>query len=53
MFASLYGNRDVDYWINSYLEQLPNEAQRPVGRPRKPNHAIQSEDQEKGINWFS
>ncbi len=37
LFSNLYGKRNVDNLINSYLEQLPNEAQRPVGRPRKPN----------------
>jgi hypothetical protein len=35
MFANVYGNRNVDNLINSYLGQLPNEAQRPVGRPKK------------------
>jgi hypothetical protein len=40
MFANVYGNRNVNNLINSYLEQLPNEAQRPVGRPRKPRNPV-------------
>jgi hypothetical protein len=35
MFANLYGNRNVDNLISSYLELLPNEDKNPVGRPRK------------------
>jgi hypothetical protein len=41
MFANVYGNRNIDNLINSYLGQLPNETQqRPVGRPRKPRNPV-------------
>ena len=41
MFANLYGNRNIDNLINSYLGQLPQEQEKkPVGRPRKPRNPV-------------
>ena len=41
MFANLYGNRNIDNLINSYLGQLPEEKEKkPVGRPRKHRNPV-------------
>ncbi len=40
MFANLYGNRNVDNLIHPFFDHLQNEAQRPVGRPRKPRNPV-------------